>query len=1480
MNNSTRLETTDTQQVLDLSLLNQDEIEQLLDTWNNTQADYPQNICIHQLFEAQVAKNPHKVAVSFEGKQLTYQQLNQRANQLAHHLQTLNVKPEVMVGICLERSLNLVIGLLAILKAGGSYVPLDPAYPYDRLAFMLEDSQMPVLITQRQFLNRLPEHQAKIVFLGSDEQLFAQASEENPRSNITSENLAYTIYTSGSTGKPKGVQITHKTVVNFLYSMRQQPGMTEQDTLLAVTTICFDIAALEIYLPLIVGASVVLVSREVTIDPVQLAERIERSQATIMQATPATWRLLLASGWSGNKQLKILCGGEALSRGLANQLLEKVGSVWNMYGPTETTIWSLVQEVTPGKNPISIGKPIANTQVYLIDHLLRRKSDPIKPVPIGVPGELYIGGAGLARGYFNRPEMTQDKFVPNPFSDAPNARLYKTGDLARYLPDGTIEFIGRIDNQVKIRGFRIELGDVETAIAAYPAVREAVVIAREDLSGEKSLVAYVVPEPQMSPSPLEVIDEQTSQWQEIWDAAYAQPDQELDPTFNIQGWNNSYSGLLTPMEEMREWVNHTVKRILALQPKQLLEIGCGTGLLLFRIAPYCDFYLATDISAEAVNYIEQNLQTNPQDWLQVQLTNQAAVESLSALKPGSFDTVVLNSVIQYFPNMDYLVQVLKSAVEKVQPGGSIFIGDVRSLPLLPAFHTAVQLYKAPDSLTTNQLQQRIQERVAQDNELSIAPAFFNALAQYIPEISNVEIQLKRGQYRNELTQFRYDVVLHVKAEVLPTPEPVCQHWQPQLTLPAIRQLLQDSPAALQITNIPNPRVALEMKALELLQQSSDSLTTVGQLREALAQIEFNTAGIEPEDLWNLSHELPYDIKIDWSGGANDSYDVVFCDRQATCLPLAVAQSATLTHIKPWSAYANTPGVAQTNNVLVPQLRTFLAESLPSYMVPTTFVVIDSLPLTPNGKVDRRALPAPNRFRPDLTQEFVAPRNPVEVQLAEIWMQVLAIEPVGIDDNFFELGGHSLLSVELLTAIKGTFQVDLPLLCLFKAPTIAALAQAIDVAQRLGVDATIDSTISIDLYAEAVLDPTICLGSIAHQLPEEPKQIFLTGATGFLGAFLLEDLLKQTQANIYCLVRATSLEAGKQKICDNLTHYSLSDRSFDSRIIPVLGDLSKPFFGLHEQQFQHLAGILDVIYHAGASVNLIYPYTALRAANVIGTQEVLRLASQIKIKPVHFISTLDVFQASMYAQANTIWEQDQLPHCEGLSDGYSQSKWVAEKLMMAARSRGLPVCIYRPGMITGHSQTGASKTDDLACRLIAGFIQMGSAPDLDVELSLTPVDYVSSAIVHLSQQPSSLGKAFHLVNPQPIHLSNLVAQINNFGFPVQQIAYDKWQVELVNVKSVDRALTPIASMFTEKVTEAQLTYFELSSMVLQVFNCQNTLTGIANSPIICPLLDDKLICTYLSYLVRSGAIASEVQNHLKPCLPGMVKDNSKSLVKVA
>ena len=481
------------QHISNLPLLTAAEQHQLLIEWNNTQTDYPKNTCIHQLFEAQTERTPNAIAVIFENQQLTYQQLNHRANQLAHYLISLGIKPEMPVGICVERSLNLIVGILGILKAGAAYVPLDPAYPQERLAFMLQDSQISILLTQQHLLKTLPSHQAQVICLDSDRDCIAAHQQNSPQSYIDPDNLIYTIYTSGSTGKPKGVQITHRSVLNFLTGMQQYLQLTNLDSLLSVTSLSFDIAVLEIFLPLTLGAKIILVSREVTADGLQLLQQLNNSAATVMQATPVTWQMLLEAGWKGNAQLKILCGGEALPENLATHLRQRGAEVWNLYGPTETTVWSTIHRIEQEEALVSIGRPIANTQIYILDKYLQ-------PVPVGVPGQLYIGGAGLSRGYFHQPKLTTEKFIPNPFSCDFESRLYKTGDLARYLSDGNIEYLGRLDNQVKIRGFRIELGEIEALLAQHPNIQQTVVTARVDNPENQRLVAYIVPHPEQTPT--------------------------------------------------------------------------------------------------------------------------------------------------------------------------------------------------------------------------------------------------------------------------------------------------------------------------------------------------------------------------------------------------------------------------------------------------------------------------------------------------------------------------------------------------------------------------------------------------------------------------------------------------------------------------------------------------------------------------------------------------------------------------------------------------------------------------------------------------------------------------------------------------------------------------------------------------------------------------------------------------------------------
>ncbi|MDJ0732575.1 MAG: amino acid adenylation domain-containing protein [Nostocaceae cyanobacterium] len=483
------------QQLAELPILTTTEEQQLLD-WSQGETKQLPELCLHKLFEVQVEKTPDEIAVVFADQSLTYREINQRANQLAHYLQKLGVKPEVLVGICVERSLEMVIGLLGIIKAGGAYIPIDSAYPQKRIEGMLTDSQLSVLVTQSFLLEHLAPHNTQVVCLDIEWEKISQESNENPHNRVTPENLAYVIYTSGSTGKPKGVEICHGAVVNFLMTMQKTPGLTQKDIFLAVTTLSFDIAALEIYLPLIVGAKVVIVSREEAFDGVQLSNKIASCGATIMQATPATWRMLLSAGWRGNQKLKILCGGEVLDYKLAQELQQRSQEVWNLYGPTETTIWSAVSCV---ENRINIGHPITNTQFYILD-------SNNKLVPIGVPGELHIGGAGLARGYLHQPQLTAQKFISNPFHPDSTSRLYKTGDLVRYCSDGTIEFLGRIDHQVKIRSFRIELGEIESVLNQYPDVQANLVVVREDKPGNQRLVAYIVSKSQQEIKNTEILN--------------------------------------------------------------------------------------------------------------------------------------------------------------------------------------------------------------------------------------------------------------------------------------------------------------------------------------------------------------------------------------------------------------------------------------------------------------------------------------------------------------------------------------------------------------------------------------------------------------------------------------------------------------------------------------------------------------------------------------------------------------------------------------------------------------------------------------------------------------------------------------------------------------------------------------------------------------------------------------------------------------
>lgn len=1429
-------------------------------------AGYSEQQCIHTLFETQVVQAHNAVAVVWENQQLSYQELNQRANQLAHYLRSLGVGPEVLVGICLERSLAMVVGLLAILKAGGAYVPLDPAYPEERLASMLDDAQVPVLLTNStqfpllhsgrtltQQQQVIPKRETKVVCLDTDWEMISQQSQENPVNQATAENLAYVIYTSGSTGKPKGVKIEHRSLVNFAETASCIYELGIGDRLLQFASLSFDAAAEEIFSSLVRGATLVLRTKEMLSSVPVFLQACCELELTVLDLPTAFWHQISAELSAQNLLLPdslrlVIIGGEtarpSLLAGWQKHVHPQVRLV-NSYGPTEATIVTTVCDlselsVDTTEQVLPIGQAINNTQTYVVDQYLQ-------PVPVGVTGELYIGGAGVGRGYLNRPDLTAENFIPNPFSTVPGERLYKTGDLVRYRQDGNIEFLGRIDHQEKIRGFRIELREIEAVLGQHPAVREVVVLAREDVPGDKRLVTYVVPSQncEVVAQATTDLEQGEAQWQEVFDNLYGEFDSNQQSAFYVKGWDSSYTGLPMLDEEVCEWMEQTVERILALQPQRVLELGCGgSGLMLFQIAPHCSQYCATDLSENALSVLQQQLkQSEPMPG--VTLTHRAA-NDFTGVETSAFDAVLIVSVAQYFPSIDYLLQVLEGAVNAVEPGGCIFLGDVRSLPLLEAFHTSVQLNQASPSLPVSELQQRVQKQLRHEKQLVIDPAFFIALKQHLPKISHVEIRLERGHYHNELTKFRYDVLLHVGGADFITDMPWL-NWEQGLSLASVRQLLLETkPEVLGIAHVPNARILRDVQAVNLL-KNPKGLKTVSDLRQALeTSIE---AGVDPEELWALSDEFPYSINIYWSNsGVDGTYEVVF--RRCTTPSRSAVEVMTplttgTTSPQSWKDYANAPRQDVSVTDLVPVLRNYLKNKLPEYMVPSDFVLLETLPLTLSGKVDRRALPKPDQSRSKTAETFVAPRTLVEEVLTEIWVKVLGLEQIGIYDNFFELGGHSLLITQLLTRVQQTFQVELYLRDLFEVPTVAGLAEAIEI-QQAGRP-TINVKPEMNLEAEAVLDNTI-YGASSLEYVAEPTCIFLTGATGFLGTFLLHELLMETQADIYCLVRSSSVQSGKKKIQSSLESALLWNEALSSRIIPVIGDLSKPLLGLTQEQFQLLASQLDVIYHNGAFVNSTYPYSALKAANVLGTQEVLRLASHTKVKPVHFVSTLSVFPAISYSGVKVVQESDNLAPGQLLSSGYDQSKWVAEKLVSIARERGLPVCIYRLGRISGHSQTGVWNPNDLTCRMIQGCIQVGIAPNHYIAQDLMPVDYVSRSIVHLSKQKESLEKTFHLLNPYFTHWSELIDWIRNFGYPLQQVSYEQWRTKLLNatMHSPENALYPLVSLFSEQES-AEST---LGAALLQ-FDYQNTLNGLADTSIICPKVDAKLFSTYLSYLVRSG-----------------------------
>jgi len=1385
----------------------------LLAGFNDTRAPIPEPARIHEAFEAQVDRTPDAVAIVFRSQSLTYRELDERANRVASELVALGVSADNMVGLFAERSLEMVIGMLAILKAGGAYVPMDPTYPSERIAIMLEDTQAAVVLTLDRLRSSLPPTRATVVSL---DQFGSEASPVRLRARADSNNLAYVIFTSGSTGRPKGVQIEHDNVANFFGAMDAKLGTTP-GVWLALTSISFDISVLEILWtlvrgfkvivqeegegarrvagrstsgkgqvgfslfyfasdadeetggryrlllegakfadthgfeavwtperhfhpfgglypnPSITGAAVAVVTKRIGIragsvvlplhNPIRCAEewsvvdnlsngrvglsfasgwhasdfalapdnfkdrrglmargietvralwrgeavstisgdgqpievrmfprpvqrepqvwitasgspdtfamagrtgasiltnllvmkpeelvanvavyrqayregghpgtghvtlmlhtfvgksqaevraivrgpfleylrtstdlinrarweltafakaddrsaagsvtmdldqlsredmdavldhaferyfataglfgtpesclatidrlrrsgvdeiaclidfgvdsdavlaslphldelrrlslpsttedeedsdygiaaQIQRHGVTHMQCTPSLLGVLTtddeATEALGALQM-LLVGGEALPPTPVDRLqLRLKGVLRNMYGPTETTIWSTTSVVVAGA-PISIGGPIANTRVHIVDRQLRR-------LPIGVPGEMLIGGAGVVRGYLAHPELTADRFIADPTgTDA--ARVYRTGDLARWLPSGDLEFLGRLDHQIKMRGYRIELGEIEAVLGAHSGVRESVVVARDKGAGDTRLVAYVVPD--QASDPASNGRDKASDWETIWDETYRESTRGTSD-LNTAGWTSSFTGEFIPDAEMREWADLTAERILSSARKasprpSVLEIGCGTGLLLFRLAPHSTSYTGIDFSAAALGLIQSQLDS--QGLHNVSLQRLAADELSALAAPRPFDAIVINSVVQYFPDPDYLVRVLRAAYARLAPGGVLFVGDVRSLPHLETFHTAVELARAEEDTSVTEILARVRRRASEEGELVIDPLLFEALAYELGDARVERMELKAGRAANEMTRFRYDVVIRRQGGTsagqpdnvtsVPAPDPCSLH--------ALRMLLADEPPALRVLGIPNRRLVADVRAAAML---GNGLAD-GTVADVRAAARSSGPAVDPEDLREIYPA--YAVEIEFTFGSPDRMDVVFRHRAQAGDPGRVTGPGAA--YAPLDSYTNRPAPrAASGNALVPALRQYLRQKLPEYMVPADFVLLEALPLTPNGKIDRKALPAPERTRTQSVAHEL-PTNTIEREIVGVLMQLLGIEEVGLDDNFFDLGANSLLMVQASVRLRTVLGRPVPLVRMFQSPTARSLAASFGIADQ-------------------------------------------------------------------------------------------------------------------------------------------------------------------------------------------------------------------------------------------------------------------------------------------------------------------------------------------------------------------------------------------------------------------------------------------------
>lgn len=956
---------------------------------------------VHRLVEAVAHEYPDVIAVEQRTRKLTYAQLNNRAERLAQRLAALGIRPGDHVAVLLRRSPELVVALLAVLRRGAAYVMLDPTLPPQRLERIVVDSRALLVLVDDVAPVRLDVAAAMVETVsdtwepGANGAMRAKTSEYAPVE--CGDDIAYIVYTSGSTGLPKGMLIEQRGFANVVHAIVDRFGIAAGDRVSCACGLAFDASTIDIWPALCAGATLVQTPVELAADADAFlrwwsAETLHCS----LLPTPLA-EIVLAQGGAPPMLRVLATGGAALTRHVPT---DAVFRLLNVYGPAEATVVSTIDEVG-SEGSITIGRPIANTRAYILDAVQQ-------PQPIGVAGELHIGGIGVGAGYLGLSELNAQSFVADPFVSTAGARMYRSGDRARWLADGRIEFLGRRDDQIKLRGMRIELGEIEAALTDIEFVREAAVLFVPGQGKEGRLVAYVSSHRDLS---AEAEDERIAEWQQVYDDTYA--DADRDELFDFDGWNSSYTGTPIARQEMRQWQEETVERIRALKPRRVLEIGCGSGLLLLRLAPDCERYVGLDFSAQALRDLQRRVDRSGIDGISL---IHCRADELDRVGSDTFDIVIINSVVQYFPDRTYLDRVLCQGAAMLQPDGALFVGDIRNALLTDSFHASVLHYRnGPTSQP--ELAARARAAALQEKELLIAPAYFRALAENLG-MACLRVIPKTTPNRNELTKFRYDAILQFRISIETSDRCHFDAEQDATALDeAIGWIRGRANAVAVVLSLSN---ALVVPDAELIDGTQLAAAGAG-LSPSEAVERVRAAGLFAEPSW-LSSDRRGRFHLVLAHNESQLRDHIGLLRD---LPENRGEST------------NTPAQAAHDNRLRRELVAALTRKLPSYMVPAHFVLLPQLPLTPNGKVDRASLPQVVIAPP--AESFRPLRTSLEQQIAMIWSEVLGIAVSDANSHFFALGGHSLAAVQVLTRLRERHDVEMALADLFARPRLADFA---------------------------------------------------------------------------------------------------------------------------------------------------------------------------------------------------------------------------------------------------------------------------------------------------------------------------------------------------------------------------------------------------------------------------------------------------------